>query len=320
MTKHDLPATGGPRRSGAHRSPASFVLWLAAFAIMLGAASWQRLTGPTHPRRGRVEIAGQEVRWRLPRNQISGEPLRVAIALPAGAGGDPITGSLHYRRFPTADPFAALSMSRRDGTLHGELPTQPPAGKLEYFVVLSSPQGSVRLPAGETVVMRYRGYVPPWILVPHVLVMFVAMLVGTRAAMAAVLGRGEARRTARLAFLGITLGGMILGPIVQKHAFGAYWTGWPLGHDLTDNKTGAMWIAWLAAVALLERRGVADRLARAGVVLAALVMIAVYVIPHSMRGSQLDYGTVEQGSPSGARPGPRGELVGPRGDSTAEER
>jgi hypothetical protein len=284
------------------------VLWLAAFAIMLGAASWQRLTGPTHPRRGRVEIAGQEIRWRLPRNQIAGQPLRVAVALPAG--GDPITGSLHYRRFPTDEPFTALSMSRRDGALQGELPTQPPAGKLEYFVVLSSPQGSVRLPAGARVVMRYRGHVPRRILVPHVLVMFVAMLAGTRAAMAAALGRGEARRHARLALLGITLGGMILGPIVQKHAFGAYWTGWPLGHDLTDNKTGAMWIAWLAAVALLERRSVADRLARAGIVLAALVMIAVYVIPHSMRGSQLDYGTAEQG-------GPTGELVGPRGDSMA---
>ena len=33
------------------------------------------------------------------------------------------------------------------------------------------------------------------------------------------------------------LGGIIMGPVIQKYAFGAFWTGWPFGHDLTDNKT-----------------------------------------------------------------------------------
>ena len=37
-------------------------------------------------------------------------------------------------------------------------------------------------------------------------------------------------------FATLGLGGMILGPIVQKYAFGAYWTGIPFGHDLTDAK------------------------------------------------------------------------------------
>ena len=38
-------------------------------------------------------------------------------------------------------------------------------------------------------------------------------------------GGARQRLLAWLAFGTLTVGGMILGPIVQKHAFGAYWTG-----------------------------------------------------------------------------------------------
>jgi hypothetical protein len=58
-----------------------------------------------------------------------------------------------------------------------------------------------------------------------------------------------------------------------------------------------MWLAWVVAVIVLARRkNPVDRLARASVVAAALVMIVVYVIPHSLRGSQLDYTRIEAGA------------------------
>ena len=46
------------------------------------------------------------------------------------------------------------------------------------------------------------------------------------------------------------IGGMILGPIVQKYAFGEYWTGFPYGGDFTDNKMLIMWLAWAIAMAI----------------------------------------------------------------------
>ena len=261
---------------------------------MLGAATWQRLTGPTHPRRGHTEIAGHDVHWRLLRTQTSGQPLRVAVVVPDQIDATTVQGVVHFRRFPTDEPYRPMPMSRQDDELVGFLPTQPPAGKLEYYVELLAPNGPVRLPEGEPVLMRFKGHVPLWILLPHVVAMFFAMLIGVRAALAAALGRPETRRLVPIVVVGITLGGMILGPVVQKHAFGAYWTGWPLGGDLTDNKTAAMWLAWIAAlVVLLRHRDPRGRVARLGVVLAALVMLAVYVIPHSLRGSEFDYGSIE---------------------------
>jgi len=258
---------------------------------MVAAAAWQRMTGPTHPRRGHAVVAGQDVSWRLLRSSVSGEPFMVVMPAPDG-----VTGSVHYRRYPLAEPFREIAMGREGDALVGLLPTQPPAGKLEYYVTLGAGGSSVRVPDGPPVVMRFKGDVPAGVLVPHVVAMFFGMMIGVRAALAAALGRPEARRYAWVAVVLIGLGGLVLGPIVQKYAFGAYWTGWPFGEDLTDNKTLAMWLAWVVAVAVLaRRREPGDRVARGTVVAACLVTIAVYLVPHSLRGSQLDYGKVEGG-------------------------
>jgi len=284
-----VPATetAAPRRTAAW-------LWVIALVLMLGAAVWQRLSGPTHPRIGRTTVAGQTMRWRLLRSGTSGEPFLVTLRAPAG-----VTGVVRYRRYPGSEPFVDVPMRRDQDALVALLPTQPPAGKLEYDILLRDGPSEVQVPPSEPVVMRFKGEVPALLLIPHVVVLFLSMLIGIRAALAALLGRPEARRYAWVTLVGITLGGMILGPVVQKFAFSAFWTGWPNGSDLTDDKTALMWLAWIAAVAVAwRRRDARDRLARSAVALAAAVMIAVYVLPHSLRGSQLDY---SKAAPQGAR-------------------
>jgi hypothetical protein len=94
----------------------------------------------------------------------------------------------------------------------------------------------------------------------------------------------------------MTIGGMILGPIVLKYAFGMYWTGWPFGTDPTDNKTLAMWVSWIVAAGLFAYRpGRLMALKRGAVIVATIVMLAVYLIPHSIGGTELDYEALERG-------------------------
>ena len=81
----------------------------------------------------------------------------------------------------------------------------------------------------------------------------------------------------------LILGGFIMGPVVQKFSFGQYWTGWPLGDDLTDNKTLFALIAFVVAW-FFRSKSYGRWLA----ILAAVVMLVVYLIPHSMNGSELD--------------------------------
>jgi hypothetical protein len=126
------------------------------------------------------------------------------------------------------------------------------------------------------------------VLAPHVVLMFFGMAIGVRALLGAAVNEKRPQRHIPWLLFSTIPGGLILGPIVQKYAFGALWTGWPVGEDLTDTKTLAFVVAWIAAWVVSRRW---PRAARWAVLGAALVMLAVYLIPHSVRGSQLDWST-----------------------------
>jgi hypothetical protein len=277
------------------------LLWCLAALLMLGSIVYQRLTGPTHPMRGSLSLAGVKVPYRLSRSGDTSRDERIALPDP----GQGVTGSLQYRRFRSQGPFALVPLrpEGRDGhpELAALLPTQPAAGKLEYFVTLQDASGVQRIPAaGPAIVIRFKGPVPTPLLIAHVALMFAGVLLGLRAGLAALFGLPDMTVLAWATLAALTLGGLILGPMVQKHAFDAYWTGFPFGGDLTDNKTLIMWLAWALAAWILraERRATPQRLA---VALSAAVMLVIYLIPHSARGSELDYSKLDKGiNPSAA--------------------
>jgi hypothetical protein len=257
------------------------VLWLLAFLITSASAVYQRLTGPTHPVRGSVTVNGETLRYRLHRSHGGATDHPVSIP----AAGAESRGTLFWKRFKTADEWTPVSMQMREGRFEAALPNQPPAGKLQYRVELNRGGGVTSIPEGDPVVIRFKGDVPMPVLVLHVITIFGAMLLSTRTGLEA-LARGAALRPLTLwTVLFLLVGGMILGPVVQKYAFGAYWTGWPFGHDLTDNKTAVAFLAWIAAWVAL-RRSVRPE----GWVLgASLITLLIFLIPHSLMGSELDY-------------------------------
>jgi len=273
------------------------VLWAAAVILMFSAAAYQERTGPTKEMRGAYEVDGVSFAYELIRSGNSYEDARVAIP---GAGGR-IHGSLHFKRYPTADEFTSVPLEVEGEELVARLPRQPAAGKLEYFLALETPAGTLRIPedSNENVIIRFKDAVPVGVLVPHIVFMFFALLVGMRTALSAIFAPYDMRKLAWVTLGLMTFGGLILGPVVQKYAFGEFWTGIPFGYDLTDNKTLIMWIVWAAACGLfLWKRLQSERVHRIAVVSAAVVMIVVYLIPHSMRGSELNYEALDQGTPA----------------------
>ena len=274
----------------------SVLLWIVAFLMMASAGYYQRRTGPTHPLRGAVEIGlGESLRYSLVRSGTTGED--AIVDLPRQGV---LRASLRYRRLGVDEPFRSVEFALDAERYVAPLPTQPPAGKLEYFVTVETMKADPRLPAGadEYAVIRFKDPVPAGVLVPHIAVMFLSMMIGLRAALGALFAPRGVRSLVVVTLLGLTVGGLILGPIVQKHAFGEYWTGWPVGEDLTDSKTLFMWGAWLLALLYLGRRRPITTPRRAAVVLAAVVMLGAYLVPHSLRGSTLDYDQLERGVPA----------------------
>ena len=261
-----------------------FLFWFLAVVITLGSAVYQQITGPTHPRRGKVVVEGTEIKYRLPR---SAETVRDAeIAVPAPA---PLEGYLDYKRYKTEDSWTRVPLVREGENLVGRLPKQPAAGKLAYKVSLTAGYVATAITGEDPVVIRFKDPVPAWLIYPHVLVMFAGMLLSTAAGLAAIDKKRNPRRLVLWAVALLFIGGFILGPLVQKFAFGVTWAGFPVGFDLTDNKTLIAFLFWVAAL-IAGRKG---KPARPFVLAASLVTLVIYLIPHSLMGSELDYSKMQ---------------------------
>ncbi len=253
------------------------VLWILALLVTLAAAVYQERTGPTYPIHGQVTLGGQVFRLKLTRSWSEGDqPVELNVTDPA------VKGRIRWRRYPSSEAWSEQDMTRKAGVLQASLPHQPPAGKLEYQLRLARNEELVIFPA-RPAVTRFKGDVSAAILVPHILAMFLGMLFSTRAGLDAIVNGPSRRSLTTIAFGLLLVGGFVLGPMVQKAAFGAYWTGVPWGWDLTDNKTLIAVVAWLVAVWRVYTRPNA----RWSLVAAMLVTLAVFVIPHSVWGSEI---------------------------------
>ncbi|MBN1338721.1 MAG: hypothetical protein JXA03_05320, partial [Bacteroidales bacterium] len=205
-----------------------------------------------------------------------------------------VKGYIEYKKYKSSDEWLKENMLYGDGKLKGSIPTQPAAGKIIYNVWLHE-NGQFKMINAKPVIIRFTGSVPAYVLIPHIILMFLAMLLSNFTGMKAVFRIAPLKKNILFVVITLFSGGLILGPVVQKYAFGEFWTGWPFGHDLTDNKTLVAFVFWfIALIAALKNR----KSAGTWVIVAAIVLLLMYLIPHSMWGSELDYasGTITTGN------------------------
>ena len=99
-----------------------------------------------------------------------------------------VKARLYYKRFKSVMKniqsgyrFHLQRYSRRREGFFAEVPQQPPAGKLQYYFEITDSKGTQTYFKEEPVVIRFKGGVPAFILIPHILFMFLAMLFSTLA-------------------------------------------------------------------------------------------------------------------------------------------
>lgn len=264
------------------------LIWSVTFFLTMAFLVWQKISGPTYEVRFNETVAGARASGELLRTHSINGDLPVTVHAP-----DPgVTATVQWRRYPTNESWQDLAMTRDGEVLRAVLPRQKMAGKLEYHVHISKDGQSAQIPAHEAAVARYKGDVPALVLTSHVTCMIVGMFFSTACGLTALLGgRNSLRRLSELTFLFLLLGGCILGPIVQKYAFDAYWTGWPYGGDWTDNKLAIGALVWLVAAWRCRAAKPGVPAGRWWAVVAMVVIFVVYGIPHSIHGSTLDYDT-----------------------------
>jgi hypothetical protein len=255
------------------------LIWIFAIGLTITAAIYQRLSGPTYPMKTEVDTGKQKINLNFPRSHAGDTDCELILPV----ADIMVKGYMEYRKYPTKEEFQRVDFSRQGDRLIADLPLQPVAGKLEYRIFLEREGESISVNNGKSVVIRFRGDVPPQIIIPHILLMFLAMLFSNVAGLLALFNTPFKKMTL-LTLITLFIGGLILGPLVQKYAFNELWTGVPFGWDLTDNKTLIAFIAWLVAW-WFNRTDIRRPL---WVVFAAIMTILIFSIPHSMFGSELD--------------------------------
>lgn len=257
------------------------VYWFLAIVITLVLSIYQRMTGPTHPKKVIVELNEEQYKLKLPRSGVQQDEIVTLKGVPSDT-----EAQLHYRRYPSADEYTTVDFKWNNHEWQAVLPVQPVAGKLQYYITV----GGKDYLADEPLLIRFRNDVPASILIPHILLMFASMLFAVYTFLLVM------RRKAYKKWLWITVatlfvGGFILGPLVQHVAFGPWWAGFPYDTDLTDNKTLLSFLFFIIAVATLKWK-----YNKWVVCLAVLFMIAIFSIPHSAYGSEYDYTTQQLGT------------------------
>ena len=264
--------------------------WIVAIVITLVLSVYQRMTGPTHPKSVTVEVNGEKYKVKLPRSSVRHDEVVTLKGVPStyhtvlqhdSALRQAMIPKIHYRRYPSGDAYTTVDFRWKDCAWQTALPMQPVAGKLQYYITVS---GKDYL-ANEPIVIRFRNDVPASILIPHIILMFAAMLFAVYTLLL-VVTRKAYKRWLKITVATLFVGGFILGPLVQHVAFGPWWAGYPYGTDLTDNKTLIAFLFFLAALATIKWK-----YNKWVVCLAVVMMIAVFTIPHSVYGSEYDYNT-----------------------------
>ncbi len=278
-----------------------FIYWVLAILITFAAIIYQRKTGPTYDKKFGVEVNGKTYELKLIRSMEIGGGDAVKLAI----DDTNIKARLFYKRFLTNDEYTSVAfeydqkpidsfimnkvfgISEEKGWF-AKVPDQPMAGKIQYYFEISDDKGTRVYLQTEPIVVRFKGAVPTGVLAPHIFFMFFAMLLANLAGIMAIFKFQQYKLFTNVTVLALLIGGMILGPWVQWHAFGEAWAGVPFAWDLTDNKTLLAFIFWLVAFWANRKKE-----KPVYVVIASIVMLAVYSIPHSMFGSQLNPETGE---------------------------
>lgn|GEM_PF-545209 len=189
------------------------------------------------------------------------------------------------------------------GRFYAEIQTLARGDRAYYYIEVRDRSGGYRAkipPGDEPFVLKYIGDVPAPVLIGHIALIFATVffiMLATLNGLNLIRGDNDARPLSLSLFWATVVtfvGGYPIGFAMNWYAFAGVWEGVPFGTDATDNKTQLLFVyllfAVLAAIGSLTRGKMGrDLFTPSGLgkvtIGALLVMLAVYLIPHSIQFS-----------------------------------
>lgn len=256
-------------------------IWLFAFLITLAAAYYQWLTDTTGPVITTVNTGIQKFPLEFKRTHVGSNDCPVILRI----SDITVKGVLYFRKFPGEEEMTKVEMKREGDKLVAYLPKQPPASEIEYYVSIEKGGTLIMDDANAPIVVRFRGDVPAIVMIPYLLLMFLAMVFSNVTGIYTLFRINSYKYWAAATFAVLAIGGLVLGPIVQKYAFNILWAGVPLEWNITNNKTLIVILLWVLALVMIQHKSAAI-----WVFLASLGTFTIFLFPHGLLDSQLNHG------------------------------
>ena len=95
----------------------NFLRWLLAIIITLALSIYQRMTGPTHPKKMTIELNGEHYKAKLPRSGVQRDEMVRLNGVPSDT-----EAQLHYRRYPTTDDYTTVDFQWKEDGWQAALP------------------------------------------------------------------------------------------------------------------------------------------------------------------------------------------------------
>lgn len=153
--------------------------------------------------------------------------------------------------------FVVVAMSRfEEGRYFGKIPPHGRGSLIRYYIEGRSGRDLVVQVPGEgkpRFEFYFKGKPNRIVLIAHIIVVFLALFFFILAGYFAYLGFGRRKaglQAPRLGAAGTVLffiASIPLGMIIAYQTYGKPWTGFPVGNDLTDNKSLVILLYWAAA-------------------------------------------------------------------------
>jgi hypothetical protein len=222
----------------------------------------------------------------------------IALYFTPRVGGERPAATAAYRR------GEALVVPGEGLVYRATVPNQGRGTEFAYYFQLESSAGAVvaALPSSvsgsgaSNLWFRFEGEGATWLLVTHIAGMFGAFLLMVLAFMTACENLRIKPVKVRLgkqvlwSTIILFMGTFPIGIWLEYQVYGTYWTGIPLGRDITDSKALIVFVYWLFLLIMLKGSALAAEprrdlvkptVARILTIVGVLISIGLYLIPHS---------------------------------------
>jgi len=205
--------------------------------------------------------------------------------------------------------YQSVEMSAKPGeenVFAASIPHHPKSTKAWYFLEAATVREGglvkVTLPERDSgqirpVRLKFRGEVPLYIIIPHIVSIFAAIFFATLTLFSAIeLKRGKTtlKKSVRLCtvtLLFLFIGFFPFGWAMNYFAFGVLWEAFPFGRDVTDNKSQIMFVFWLFTLFMVKgtlwgkgetKNLVSGRSYSTLVIVSFVATLLILAIPHSL--------------------------------------